>query len=121
MKTKEILELDYSQSENKKIIQKALKKIKPFSKYEDEDVKMCKIEKFIGVAVKKYDLCVRDISFAGITIDNKCIYSLHLINESKLQYFDTVYGCELYELIAKAAIYIYSLIKEEKVGKRNGM
>ena len=42
------------------------------------------------MAVKKYDLCVRDISFAGITIDNKCIYSLHLINESKLQYFDTV-------------------------------
>ena len=120
MRVRDILQLDYKEEENKEVIQNMLKKIKPFSKYEDEDVEMSKIEKFIGVATKKYDLYVRDIMFASIVTDNnEILYNLHLYRESDLQIICEIYGCELYELMAKTAIYIYALIKNEKVRKRD--
>lgn len=120
MRVRDILQLDCREEENKKVIQNMLKKIKPFSKYEDEDVEISKIEKFIGVAVKKYDLYVRDIMFASIVTDNnEILYNLHLYRESDLQIICEIYGCELYELMAKTAIYIYALIKNEKVRKRD--
>ena len=85
-----------------------------------EDVEISKIEKFIGVAIKKYDLYVRDIMFASIVTDNnEILYNLHLYRESDLQIICEIYGCELYELMAKTAIYIYALIKNEKVRKRD--
>lgn len=120
MRVRDILQLDCREEENKEVIQKMLKKIKPFSKYEDEDVEISKIEKFIGVATKKYDLYVRDIMFASIVTDNnEILYNLHLYRESDLQIICEIYGCELYELMAKTAIYIYALIKNEKVRKRD--
>ena len=120
MRVRDILQLDCREEENKEVIQNMLKKIKPFSKYEDEDVEISKIEKFIGVAVKKYDLYVRDIMFASIVTDNnEILYNLHLYRESDLQIICEIYGCELYELMAKTAIYIYALIKNEKVRKRD--
>ena len=120
MRVRDILQLDYKEEENKEVIQNMLKKIKPFSKYEDEDVEISKIEKFIGVATKKYDLYVRDIMFASIVTDNnEILYNLHLYRESDLQIICEIYGCELYELMAKTAIYIYALIKNEKVRKRD--
>ena len=120
MRVRDILQLDCREEENKEVIQNMLKKIKPFSKYEDEDVEISKIEKFIGVATKKYDLYVRDIMFASIVTDNnEILYNLHLYRESDLQIICEIYGCELYELMAKTAIYIYALIKNEKVRKRD--
>lgn len=120
MRVRDILQLDYREEENKEVIQNMLKKIKPFSKYENEDVEISKIEKFIGVATKKYDLYVRDIMFASIVTDNnEILYNLHLYRESDLQIICEIYGCELYELMAKTAIYIYALIKNEKVRKRD--
>lgn len=120
MRVRDILQLDCREEENKEVIQNMLKKIKPFSKYEDEDVEISKIEKFIGVAIKKYDLYVRDIMFASIVTDNnEILYNLHLYRESDLQIICEIYGCELYELMAKTAIYIYALIKNEKVRKRD--
>ena len=122
MRVRDILQLDCREEENKEVIQNMLKKIKPFSKYEDEDVEISKIEKFIGVAIKKYDLYVRDIMFASIVTDNnEILYNLHLYRESDLQIICEIYGCELYELMAKTAIYIYALIKNEKVRKRDEM
>lgn len=120
MRVRDILQLDCREEENKEVIQNMLKKIKPFSKYENEDVEISKIEKFIGVATKKYDLYVRDIMFASIVTDNnEILYNLHLYRESDLQIICEIYGCELYELMAKTAIYIYALIKNEKVRKRD--
>ena len=120
MRVRDILQLDCREEESKEVIQKMLKKIKPFSKYENEDVEISKIEKFIGVATKKYDLYVRDIMFASIVTDNnEILYNLHLYRESDLQIICEIYGCELYELMAKTAIYIYALIKNEKVRKRD--
>ena len=120
LRVRDILQLDYREEENKEVIQNMLKKIKPFSKYENEDVEISKIEKFIGVATKKYDLYVRDIMFASIVTDNnEILYNLHLYRESDLQIICEIYGCELYELMAKTAIYIYALIKNEKVRKRD--
>ena len=120
LRVRDILQLDCREEENKEVIQNMLKKIKPFSKYENEDVEISKIEKFIGVATKKYDLYVRDIMFASIVTDNnEILYNLHLYRESDLQIICEIYGCELYELMAKTAIYIYALIKNEKVRKRD--
>ena len=57
MKTEQILNLDYRKKENKEIIQKVLRKIKPLSKYSDEvDVPIEAIEKLIHVLVQKYEI-----------------------------------------------------------------
>ena len=120
MRVRDILQLDCREEENKEVIQNMFKKIQAFSTYENEDVEISKIEKFIGVAIKKYDLYVRDIMFASIVTDNnEILYNLHLYRESDLQIICEIYGCELYELMAKTAIYIYALIKNEKVRKRD--
>lgn len=122
MKVSEILELDYRYKENREMIQDKLKSMKPFSKYSDEEqVPVNKIEKFIGVAIRKYDLYVRDISFACIKTNEENLYNMHILKESDLTMIGIIYGCELYEIMAKAAIYIYALIKSEKVGKRDEM
>lgn len=121
MKVSEILELDYRYKENREEIQKKLKSMKGFDKYSDEDVPMNKIERFVGTACRKYDVYVRDISFACIKTNKENLYTVHIFKESDLTMIGIVYGCELYELMAKTAIYIYAMIKSEKVGKRDEM
>ena len=61
MKTMELLNLDCTKEENAEIIQKALKRIKPFSKCEG-DVELEKLEKFIQKISVKYHIMIQWIT-----------------------------------------------------------
>ena len=61
MKTEDIINLDCRKEENKEIIQKVLRKIKPLSRYPDGcDIPFEAIEKAITVMCKKYCLRIKE-------------------------------------------------------------
>ena len=110
MTTQQILNLDLRDEENKKIIQKVLKKIKPLSKCSDENVSLEKIEKTIMVMCKKYDF--NFIIYVDKNAAEKAlIYRVEIINNKLLKKVERVYGITIYEALSKAAIKIYSEIK----------
>ena len=110
MTTNQIMELDYREDESKKIIQKVLKKIKPLSKYsEEEDVPFEMIEKLIVVLSKKYNMRVRDFVPDVWSNSQHSIWRATIINDTNLQTIKLVYGISVYEVFAKAAICMYSV------------
>ena len=119
MTTKEVLELDYREEENKKTIQKVLRKLKPLSKYsEDEDIPLSAIEKAIKIMCSKYMIRVMSIT-PDIWVNKKSdVWRCHIINDSNLETIGFVFGISMYEIFAKTAILIYSEIKKERLKTR---
>lgn len=116
MKTQDILELDYRKKENKIIIQKVLKKIKPLSKYSDETIPFEKLEKLILKISEKYEYSP-EFHISSYTH----IYYGFIKNTSNDGIiYEKVYGICIYELYAKMAIKMYSDIKQNKVKIRKG-
>ena len=115
MTTKEVMNLDCRKEENKEIIQKVLRKIKPLSRYSDEDeIPFEAIEKAITVMSKKYNVRVRELIPDVWSNEKHTIWRATLVNETKLKAFDTVFGITLYEVFAKVAIRLYSEVKKGK-------
>ena len=113
MTTKEILNLDYRDEKNKKIIQKVLKQIKPLSKYSDEDdVPFSAVEKAITIMCKKYMMRVNQLVPDVWANNEHTIWRAWLINDTNLKTIDTVYGISLYEVFAKIAIRLYAEVKK---------
>ena len=118
MKTEQILNLDYRKEENKEIIQKVLRKIKPLSKYsEEEQIPLEVIEKLIKVLCQKYEITPQWMSMAYHD-SALAIYSVGVKTTTKHEWLGNVYGMCLYETFAKLAIKIYSEIKSGKVGPK---
>lgn len=117
MKTQDILELDYRKEENKNIIQKVLRKIKPLSKYSDEEIiPFEKLEKLILKISQKYEYSP-EFHISSYTH----IYYGFIKNMSNDRIiYEKVYGICIYELYAKMAIKMYSDIKQNKVKIREG-
>lgn len=116
MTIKWVINLDCREEENWGILQKYLKKIKPLSKYKDiEDVPIYKIEKVITILLKKYNIRIRDI-VPDVWSGDIPIWRCAIIYDKTLRQLVTVYGLSLYEVLAKAAIYMYSV--REDVGER---
>lgn len=112
-----ILNLDCREDKDNETLQKHLKKMKPFMKYKDiEDVPFYKVEKLINVLSKKYNMRVRDISPDIWSNDKEVIWHVTLINDGNLHVCGIVYGLSLYEVLAKVAIYMYSI--RDIVGER---
>ena len=115
MKTEQILNLDYRKKENKEIIQKVLRKIKPLSKYSDEvDVPIEAIEKLIHVLVQKYEILPQwmNMTYFEPIIG---IYSISIKTTTDHKSLGDVYGMCLYEVFAKLAIKMYSDIKSKNI------
>ncbi len=113
MTTKEVMNLDCRKEENKEIIQKVLRQIKPLSKYSDEcDIPFEAIEKAIVVMSKKYNMSVRDFMPDVWSNEEHTIWRAWLINETNLKTIDMVYGITLYEVFAKTAIRLYAEVKK---------
>lgn len=120
MKTKEILNLDFREEENKKTIQKVLRKIKPFSKFSNEEqIPLKAIEKFCRVITNKYEIMPQwmTISYKQMSLG---VYSIDIKSEADNKHLGTVYGMCLYETFAKLAIKMYSEIKVGNIRKRKG-
>ena len=112
MTTNQVLQLDCREEENKKIIQKVLKQIKPLSKYsEEEEIPFWAIEKAITVMSKKYNVRVRDFSPDIWANKNETIWRGVVINDTDLTTI-CVYGITLYEVFAKVAIQMYSMVRK---------
>ena len=118
MKTEQILNLDFRKKENKKIIQKVLRKIKPLSKYSDEeDIPLEKIEKVVKVLANKYEITPQWLNMSYRS--NECsIYSIGIKTTTNHKWLGNVYGMCLYELFAKMAIKMYSEIRSGNIPER---
>lgn len=113
MTTYEIINLDYREKKNQKIIQKVLKQIKPLSKYSDEyEIPISAIEKAIVVMCKKYCMRIRDFVPDVWSNNEHIIWRATLINETNLETIDMIYGMSLYEVFAKCAIRLYAEVKK---------
>lgn len=113
MTTKEVMNLDYRKEENKEIIQKVLRQIKPLSKYSDEcEIPFEAIEKAIVVMSKKYSMRVNEFTPDVWSNEDHTIWRAWLINDTNLKTIDMVYGITLYEVFAKTAIRLYAEVKK---------
>lgn len=115
MKTEQILNLDYRKEENREIIQKVLRKIKPLSKYSDEtDIPIEAIEKLVRVMVQKYEITPQwmNMSYFEPILG---IYSIGIKTTTDHSWLGTVYGMCLYEVFAKLAIKMYADIKSGNI------
>lgn len=117
MKTEDILNLDCRKEESKEIIQKALKKIKPLSKYSDE-VPLEAIEKLIGVLTKKYSIRIQSINLSFVEENGSLYYSCSIKEDDEHQWLGNCYGITIYELLSKVAIKLYSDIKRLEISER---
>lgn len=113
MTTKEVMNLDCRKEENKRIIQKVLRQIKPLSRYSDEDdVPFEAIEKAVNVMSKKYAMRIREFYADVLSNDKGTIWKATIVNDVNLKTIDTVFGITLYEVFAKAAIRLYAEVKK---------
>lgn len=118
MKTEQILNLDYRKKENKEIIQKVLRKIKPLSKYSDEiDVPIEAIEKLVRVLVQKYEITPQWMTMSYFE-PILGLYSIGVKTTTDNKWLGTVYGMCLYEVFAKLAIKMYSEVKSGNIPVR---
>ncbi len=119
MKTKDILNLDYRKEENKKIIQKVLRKIKPLSKFSDEnDIPLQAIERVIKILTNKYEIIPKQMMMSYYETDLG-IYSIEIRkNINSYEHIGTVYGMCVYEVFAKLAIKMYSEVKLGNIPER---
>lgn len=118
MKTDDILNLDYRKEENREIIQRVLRKIKPLSKFSEEnDIPIEAIEKAIRVMVNKYEITPQwmTISYHEHVLG---IYSIGVKTSDTHQWLGNVYGMCLYEVFAKLAIKFYSEVKSGNIKER---
>lgn len=118
MKTEDILNLDYRKEESQEIIQKVLRKIKPLSKYsEEEQLPLEAIEKLIRVLCQKYEITPQwmTMSFYEPVLG---IFSIGVKTTTDHKWLGTVYGMCLYEVFAKLAIKMYSEIKSGNIEVR---
>lgn len=110
MKTEDILNLDYRKEENQEAIQRVLRKIKPLSKFsEDENIPFEKLEKLIGLYQNKYAI---KIQYIMPNYEGSIIYSASLLRSDNFKWIGNIYGMCMYELFAKIAIKMYTEIKK---------
>lgn len=118
MKTSEILDLDFRDEESKEIINKVLCKIKPLAKYSDEEsVPLEAIEKALGVMIRRYNIVMMYITPTYIPTNKENLYAASFRERNGKKWLGNVYGCCLYEVMAKSVIKVYSMIKNNEVQK----
>ncbi len=118
MKTEEILNLDFRKEESQEVIQKALRKIKPLSKFSDEEqIPLEAIEKLCHVLTNKYEITPQwmTISYHQPILG---VYSIGVKTTTDHKWIGTVYGMCLYEVFAKLGIKMYSEIKSGNIPKK---
>lgn len=119
MTTGEIMNLDFRKEESREIVQKVLRKIRPLAKCsEEEDVPMEMLEKVVRVVCLKYNVWVYRISQDIHANENETIWSALLVNDADMKDIGYVYGISMYELFAKMAIKLHSLVRGEKLELR---
>lgn len=109
MNTNDILNLDCRVKENKEIIQKVLKKIKPLEKY-SEEIKIEVLENLLKKICIKYSFEIEYIIPRMHDNESKIIWEIKIKNEGTSK---QIFGISLYECISKSIIYTYSKVRKK--------
>lgn len=117
MNTNQILNLDCRINENKEIIQKVLRQIKPFAKCKEDIVPIEKIEKCIFVLCRNYNILPRGILADEFSSDDGIVWKFEFVNAVNLERIGICYGISFYEVLAKSVIMLFS--KTRKMKKEN--
>lgn len=113
-----IVQLDYREDANKKIIKEELKKIKPLSNIPvDEEVPFSMLEKLVTVLSKKYNARIKEFTADIWTSKGSIIWRSVILCDKDLKIIKLIYGLSMYEIFAKSALYMYSV--KDQVGKRD--
>ncbi|MBO7695409.1 MAG: hypothetical protein J6T10_22520 [Methanobrevibacter sp.] len=114
MKTSEILNMDYYKDNNKNIFQKALRKIKPFERYED-DIPFDMLEKYVSKVEYKYSIMINYITPVYIPGERN-MYSATIRDTEESKCYDiAIFASSFYELYVKISIYYFSKIKNNSL------
>lgn len=116
MKTSEILQLDCREVNNRQVIQKVLRKVKPLADSPEKNVPLPLIEKLITLLSKKYNMSIREFVPDVRSNSTGMIWRATITNDTDFQVLQTVHGLSVYEVFAKSAIYMYSM--REKIDER---
>lgn len=115
MKTYQLMALDCRKEENLKTINKALLKIKPLSRYEDEErVPLEKVETYVEKVQRKYDIRVQYMKFSTADDESRW-YNISVMTRKSHEWLGSIHGYTLYEVWAKLALQLFIWIKEERV------
>ena len=107
--------LDCRDEEKLKIINKALLKIKPLSRYENEErVPLEKVETYVEKVQRKYDIKVQYMNFSTHDEESRW-YNVSVMTKKSHEWLGSVHGYTLYEVWAKLALQLFIWIKEGKV------
>lgn len=113
MTTEDIMQLDCREERNRNIIQKALKKIKPLSRY-DGVVPIEKLELCIKKYCDKYKYYYRLYPDTDAA-DDCIVWKGVILDSSNLKQIGVAYGRTLYEVISKSVIKLYSITRKTEV------
>ena len=114
MKVKEILSMNYSVPQDKDVMQKKLRGIKPFRDVPvNVEIPLEKLEKYIGLVQRKYALQVDYICPVFIPEEDN-LYSVTVRNTASNEYLTYIYGKTIYEVFVKISILYYALTKGGK-------
>lgn len=114
MKTKEILDLDCRLEKNRKIIQRALRKIKPLSKDENDKIPIEKLEKCIKILCEKNLIFPRQISPDVFAAHKDIIWKFEAVDLTDINSVFVCYGKDIYEVLAKATIGLYTMTRKRQ-------
>lgn len=115
MKTADILDLNCMTVEGKEKLQKALRHLKPFRKYDmDTNIPLESIEKYVGILSRKYHIMMQYITPTYIP-NNVDFFSCSFKRTDTHKWLGCVYANTLYELYAKVAIKMVYEIKHEEI------
>lgn len=115
MKTEQILQLDCRQEENREIVQKVLRKIKPLAKCpEGQDVPFEMLERCLKVICEKYNLFCRELYPDVQAGEKNIVWRSTMIDLKDLKTIGVAYGCTLYEVLAKTVILVYAQTRKRE-------
>lgn len=114
MKVKDILNMDYSNPQNKDVMQKKMRGIKPFRDVPvNEEIPIEMLEKYVGLVQRKYALQIDYICPVYVPEENN-LYSATIRNTASNEYYTYIYGKTIYEVFVKISILYYALTKSGK-------
>ena len=122
MKTEQIMNLDCRKEENKKIIQKVLRQVKPLSKFSDEEqIPIEMLEKTVSVLTNKYEIQPQWIicGFRDTIRGGTGYYSVGVKTTTDHKWLGDASGCTIYELFAKLVIKMYTHVRAGDVPERD--
>ena len=118
MKTEQILNLDYRKEENKKIIQKVLRQVKPLSKFsDDEQIPLELLERTVSVLTNKYEISPQWIISVYKNPGKGCYgyYTVGVKTTTDHKWLGNASGSTIYELFAKLVIKMYAHVRTDKI------